>query len=269
MPYVPTASLRPDDPSGSERARPHDEARTVSSLARRSVVALAATVVLVASASAASAAGRHGSKSPPPRGGHTSVNPGPLWSTFPVGRPAVSTEHAIENSPRDVPAPKPKRGAGTQRHAGHVVRDVIVAAIVVVGVVLLVLVGRRPLRRRRPTPPPADAEPTRAVVLTSDWIQRTAARPPLAESALGPLDPSRNGAPEDHSRELDGRGDGHLLFVPTTTGYRLIERAGAAPPVRGELDGEELGLEGRFRVSKIVASPLPSDERDCAYLERT
>jgi hypothetical protein len=62
--------------------------------------------------------------------------------------------------------------------------------------------------------------------------------------------------------------EGHLLFVPTTHGYELVERAGDVPPVLSELDGQRLGLDGRFVVTKIVESPLPADRRECAYLER-
>jgi hypothetical protein len=54
-----------------------------------------------------------------------------------------------------------------------------------------------------------------------------------------------------------------------STGYTLVARSGDVPPVLFEFDGKDFGLDGRFRVSKIGPSPLPSDERDCAYLERT
>jgi hypothetical protein len=56
----------------------------------------------------------------------------------------------------------------------------------------------------------------------------------------------------------------HLLFVPTGRRYVLISMEGPAPAV-----GNEVSLDGgqRFVVSKIAASPLPADERRCAYLE--
>ena len=58
--------------------------------------------------------------------------------------------------------------------------------------------------------------------------------------------------------------DGHLLFVWKTTGYVLEEREGEPPEVGAviELDG---GV--RERVSKIGPSPLPGDDRPCAYLQ--
>lgn len=55
----------------------------------------------------------------------------------------------------------------------------------------------------------------------------------------------------------------YLVFLTKPTGYELAEREGD-PPSPGstvELDGE-----GRFRVAKVGSSPLPGDERRCAYL---
>jgi hypothetical protein len=58
---------------------------------------------------------------------------------------------------------------------------------------------------------------------------------------------------------------GHLLFVPETHGYELLERDGEAPPVGAAL---ELGpSHRRYIVTKVAASPLPQDSRRCAYLQ--
>ncbi len=56
----------------------------------------------------------------------------------------------------------------------------------------------------------------------------------------------------------------HLLFVWRPTGYVLEERDGEPPAVGAvvELDGDE-----RQKVSKIGPSPLPGDQRPCAYLQ--
>jgi hypothetical protein len=56
----------------------------------------------------------------------------------------------------------------------------------------------------------------------------------------------------------------HLLFVPTGKRYLLMNMDGPAPTV-----GNEVSLDGgqRFVVTKLAASPLPADERRCAYLE--
>jgi hypothetical protein len=55
----------------------------------------------------------------------------------------------------------------------------------------------------------------------------------------------------------------HLLFLTRPTGYELVERDGD-PPAPGE--AVELDGEGRFVVSKVAPSPLPDDDRSCAYL---
>jgi hypothetical protein len=55
----------------------------------------------------------------------------------------------------------------------------------------------------------------------------------------------------------------HLLFVAGQEGYDLRPRAGPPPAVGGELE-----LDGRrYLVQKVGRSPLPGDERRCAYLE--
>jgi hypothetical protein len=56
----------------------------------------------------------------------------------------------------------------------------------------------------------------------------------------------------------------HLLFITRPTGYQLTEREGE-PPAPG--DEVELDGEGRFVVSKVAPSPLPDDDRPCAYLQ--
>jgi hypothetical protein len=55
----------------------------------------------------------------------------------------------------------------------------------------------------------------------------------------------------------------HLLFVWKTTGYELREQDGALPDVGSvvELD------EGRMQVNRVAPSPLPGDDRRCAYLQ--
>jgi len=57
--------------------------------------------------------------------------------------------------------------------------------------------------------------------------------------------------------------DGHLLFVWKTSGYELREQHGDAPAV-----GAEVEQDGQtMRVTKVGASPLPGDDRPCAYLQ--
>jgi hypothetical protein len=55
----------------------------------------------------------------------------------------------------------------------------------------------------------------------------------------------------------------YLLFVSKPTGYELRERDGEVPAVGTVLDEEE----GRMLVTRIGPSPLPGDDRRCAYLQ--
>jgi hypothetical protein len=55
----------------------------------------------------------------------------------------------------------------------------------------------------------------------------------------------------------------HVLFVPTTSGYQFHEREGEPPAVGSEVEE----ANHRFVVTKVAPSPLPGDERRCAYLQ--
>ena len=57
----------------------------------------------------------------------------------------------------------------------------------------------------------------------------------------------------------------HILFVSRPTGYELVEREGDPPSPGTEVDLEENGA--RFEVVKVAPSPLPQDDRPCAYLQ--
>ena len=55
----------------------------------------------------------------------------------------------------------------------------------------------------------------------------------------------------------------YLVFIAKPSGYELHEHEGDPPPTGAEV--EEDGR--RYWVSKLAASPLPGDERPCAYLQ--
>jgi hypothetical protein len=55
----------------------------------------------------------------------------------------------------------------------------------------------------------------------------------------------------------------YLLFISKPTGYELRERDGELPQVGTVLEEEE----GRMMVTRIGPSPLPGDDRRCAYLQ--
>jgi hypothetical protein len=56
---------------------------------------------------------------------------------------------------------------------------------------------------------------------------------------------------------------GHLLFLPTPTGYAIVEADEPPPPA------EQLLIldHGCYRVQRVGRSPLPNDSRPCLYLE--
>jgi hypothetical protein len=62
---------------------------------------------------------------------------------------------------------------------------------------------------------------------------------------------------------VNGEGK-YLLFVSKPSGYELLERDGQPPEPGTQV---ELGEGVRFTVSKLGPSPLPADERPCAYLQ--
>jgi hypothetical protein len=55
----------------------------------------------------------------------------------------------------------------------------------------------------------------------------------------------------------------YLLFVWKPTGYELRERDGELPALGTVLDEED----GRMVVTRVGPSPLPGDDRRCAYLQ--
>jgi signal peptidase I len=79
-------------------------------------------------------------------------------------------------------------------------------------------------------------------------------RPPVQSLRVPDVDPASSPASENA---------GHLRFVWSPAGYELLEHQGE-PPAAGAFLNEQ---ERRYRVSKVVCSPLPGDPRPCAYLE--
>ena len=58
-----------------------------------------------------------------------------------------------------------------------------------------------------------------------------------------------------------------LFFVSRAQGYELVEREGDPPAPGAKVDLEENGAG--FEVVKVGPSPLPQDDRPCAYLQQT
>lgn len=57
--------------------------------------------------------------------------------------------------------------------------------------------------------------------------------------------------------------DGWLLFVSKPTGYELRERDGSPPSVGEQVEDGDV----RLVISKIGPSPLPGDQRPCAFTQ--
>jgi hypothetical protein len=55
---------------------------------------------------------------------------------------------------------------------------------------------------------------------------------------------------------------GHLLFIWKPSGYELREADGDVPAVGAQIEADDQTL----LVNKVAPSPLPNDDRLCAYL---
>jgi hypothetical protein len=55
----------------------------------------------------------------------------------------------------------------------------------------------------------------------------------------------------------------YLLFIGKPSGYELREREGDVPKVGDEIEEDET----RMTVTKVAPSPLPRDDRRCAYVQ--
>lgn len=60
--------------------------------------------------------------------------------------------------------------------------------------------------------------------------------------------------------------DRHLLFVPTSAGYRIIERHGAAPELGATVELAADHASRCYLVVKRARAPFPESRRCCAYL---
>jgi hypothetical protein len=124
--------------------------------------------------------------------------------------------------------------------------------------------ARPPLEALRAKLESAQAEAARGVELLRERLaaavaelQRETARPRVAEEAQKAAWSETVELRAVHEPE-----EGHVLFVPTSGGYQLLERSGRAPPL-----GSEVGVSGgELVVLKVGASPLPGDPRLCAFL---
>lgn len=96
-------------------------------------------------------------------------------------------------------------------------------------------------------------------------IDEIAARDDVLASLVEADVPFAERGDESGRGERFARAIAFVAFAPTEEGYRLVELAGPAPVAGGTV--EVPGCEGLLVVSRVGASPLPLDDRPCAYLE--
>jgi hypothetical protein len=251
MPARVAVSLRPTGPAGRHRA------------CSAALVALLAGVIAAAPSTAQAGPSTHSATEPnrADRHGRRPRNPTLLWSRFPLVQKQAPSAR-VQNPPGPVVSRRPREHARPPQEAAS--RSWPLGprlAILFASIALLALVtGLLTVRRGAGHRGRRGAELEALVAEVEGPSKRI---PAVAQTAAVDTPSAARREPA-----LERPRDAHLLFVPKGDGYELLERSGHPPPVRGELDGRELGVEGRFLVSKIGSSPLPEDGRPCAYLER-
>ena len=87
------------------------------------------------------------------------------------------------------------------------------------------------------------------------------------EGVQKPDEPTRSDEPSPpEQQQRPEQAAGHVLFVSTEAGYRLLERDGAPPPPRERVTLDELGgVEAT--VTGERRSPFPGDARPCLACE--
>ncbi len=112
---------------------------------------------------------------------------------------------------------------------------------------------------------------SRARDLDEERARRELAERRLADVGAGSIPgESADGSqrPDESDRavdEPDAPSPGHLWFVPTPSGYVLVDGEGPAPPPGTEVEIDDSGA--RFLVTKVGRSPLPGGNPRCAYLQ--
>jgi hypothetical protein len=90
-------------------------------------------------------------------------------------------------------------------------------------------------------------------------VRRPHEEAPAPEPEPDPVEPVGEAPAPDPQPAPSAPAAGYVLFVATSSGYRMLEREGAPPRV-----GEHLELDGTdASVTASRSSPLPRDERPC------
>jgi hypothetical protein len=108
---------------------------------------------------------------------------------------------------------------------------------------------------------------------TGHDVENRATVPEGMDDSIAPLETrvavdagAEAGADSSAPPEGDDARSHYLLFVGTATGYTLLEHD-AKPGVVGAVVELREFPETEFRITKLAPSPLPLDERRCAYLQ--
>jgi hypothetical protein len=107
----------------------------------------------------------------------------------------------------------------------------------------------------------AEVDPDRRLIVVNGDSHATAEddtpEPP-------PIEPDWRGRIESYVSPGENGPDRHLRFISTPSGYTLTEEQGRPPsPGSTVVVSEQLGP---FLVLRLGPSPLPNDDRICAYL---
>jgi hypothetical protein len=87
---------------------------------------------------------------------------------------------------------------------------------------------------------------------------------PASEPAREATDSDWRGRIARYVAASEGEPDRHLRFISTPSGYRLVEAEGPPPSSGATVAVSE--QFGPFLVMRLGPSPLPNDDRICAYL---
>lgn len=174
------------------------------------------------------------------------------------GRPTVETRGDANASSDPEPYPLPDR-VPVMEHAIPLIGYLVAALRVPLGWLLLLALPAtavaaatiRDLWRRGPQQDPETTE---------SFTDLTQAREANREAVYlrGRIAVAEEPAVVSPEEELGT----YLLFVAGASGYELVERTGGVPRA-----GEQIDADGRdFVVSRTGASPLPGDQRRCAFV---
>ena len=119
-------------------------------------------------------------------------------------------------------------------------------------------------REELPLTSVADVVPERRLILLGNDAQAIDGAAPDDDLRLAAEELDWRGRIESYVSAADDAPDRHLRFISTSTGYTLTEAEGMPPS-----PGSSVAVPDEvvpFVVMRVGRSPLPNDDRICAYL---